>query len=153
MDNSDGTITVTCLGEEPYLLLSQAALEFTETIRCSVSIPKAGSPEIDIPLSYTVDKIGHSLKHVTLTVFDGASQFTNSRLLSSGQEVIFELAFISVSYDNFGSESGGRFYALLSEDEATVSFIYEDEDLESANNVNGLIGGDFPVGSVCSVLN
>ncbi|MHA7881254.1 MAG: DUF7151 family protein [Saccharospirillum sp.] len=152
-DNGDGTITVSCNGEPPYLLLATTSLEFTESIRCDVNIAKAGTDPVEpIPMSYTIDKIGTHLKHVSLTVYDGESQFTNSRLLSSGQIIqsingpvdIYEDALVNVFYDNFSASNGGRFYAYLQEPANTVYFVYQDEDLVSdPDNPNGLVGGGF----------
>ena len=144
MDNQDGTTTVTCQEGIEHTLLNPDTLEFSETIRCNISIDKAGTESEKIPMSYTIDKIGPQIKFVTLTIFDNETQFSNSRVLTDSHPN-FEISLINVFYDNYEEANGGRFFALIREPDDEVTFLYRDIDLIDENdNPDGLVGGTFP---------
>ncbi|MCH8532341.1 MAG: hypothetical protein LAT65_15935 [Saccharospirillum sp.] len=134
-DNGDGTLLVTCAGGSEYVVVSSSALDFEESISCSVVIPKPGTDGTETSLIlYTIDKIGSSLKYVRLTILDGANEYSTSRMLASNSPD-YELAAIRAFYDVLGDPNGGRFTALLNEDLNRVAFLYTDLDVGEDDEV------------------
>lgn len=140
-DNSDGTTTISCDGEEDRVVLNPDALGFTSRTSCGVAIDHPEGGGATIPLIYTIDAIGNDLKFITLSVLDGDVQISNSRLLTStaNNPLEFERSVISVYFDTFEEATGGRYQALLNEGLNQMTLVYFDEDE---------LPGDGYVGSV-----
>lgn len=139
-DNGDGTALVTCNGDTEYTVLTANALDIVETISCTVQIPRPGTDGSQSSLMfYTIDTLASSLKFVRLTIIDGASEYSTSRLIASNMPD-FDFSRIRAFYDIVGDPNGGFFTAQLNEPDNEVVFIYSDLDI-----------GDNP-GEVQSVL-